>query len=109
MYQFTKSIGFQIRNASLQNLLPDFSEKKGEEIFKECSRQFETLIENFENAHIQKWIENRRPKKDKNTSDLDLFISEKEWDLFLIDREEWKRQLSYFSSKKAMEEERKKK
>jgi len=60
------------------------------------------------NAHIQTWIKNGSPKKDKNTSDLNLFVSEKEWDLWLKDREGWENMLSHFSSRKAMEDERKK-
>jgi hypothetical protein len=62
-YQFTKSIGFQIKNSSLQTLLPDFSEKKGQEIFQECSRQFEILIENFENVVFYENSEGEKKRK----------------------------------------------
>lgn len=58
------------------------------------------------NAHIQKWIENGRSKNDKNTSDLNLFIFDEEWDLWLNNCVEWEKRLHVFSSKKAMEEER---
>lgn len=54
--------------------------------------------------HIRAWIKKEKPKYDKNTSDLNLFISEDEWDLYLANREEWKKQLSKFSSRKAMEQ-----
>src|SRR3989338_6427510 len=57
--------------------------------------------------HILVWIKNRKPKYDKNTNDLSLFISEDEWDLYLTNREEWKKQLSKFSSRKAIEQARK--
>lgn len=54
-------------------------------------------------AHIKYWIEKGRPmmssKKDKKTSDLDLFISDKEWDLWLLDREQWMKELPTFASK----------
>lgn len=57
-------------------------------------------------AHIKYWIERGRPtmKKDrKETSDLDLFISDKEWDLWLLDREQWKQALSSFALRSAKE------
>lgn len=57
-------------------------------------------------AHIKHWIENGRPttKKDgKETSDLDLFISDKEWDLWLLDREQWKKALPTFALRSAKE------
>lgn len=57
--------------------------------------------------HIRVWIKNGKSKYDKNTSDLNLFIVEEEWDLYLSNREEWKKQLSKFSSRKAMEQARK--
>lgn len=53
-------------------------------------------------AHIKHWINSGRPKikKDgKETPDLDLFISDREWDLWLLDREEWKKYLPVFASK----------
>ncbi len=45
---------------------------------------------------------NRKVKIDGNdTIDLDLFVSDKEWDLWLADREEWKKNLGYFASREA--------
>ena len=56
-------------------------------------------------AHIKHWIESERPmksaKKDEKTSDLDLFVSDKEWDLWLLDREQWKKELPKFASRSA--------
>ena len=58
-------------------------------------------------AHIKYWIEKGCPmisaKKDEKTSDLDLFISDKEWDLWLLDREQWKKELPIFASRSAKE------
>ena len=57
-------------------------------------------------AHIKHWIEKGRPtmKKDgKEISDLDLFISDKEWDLWLLDREQWKNALPTFALRSAKE------
>lgn len=58
-------------------------------------------------AHIKHWIEIGRPmksmKKDAKTSDLDLFISDKEWDLWLLDRKQWKKELPTFASLSAKE------
>ena len=58
-------------------------------------------------AHIKHWIESGRPKtkKDgKEKSDLDLFISDKEWDLWLLDREQWKKDLPAFASLSAKDD-----
>ena len=58
-------------------------------------------------AHIKHWIEKGRPKtkKDgKDVSDLDLFISDKEWDLWLLDREQWKKELPTFALRSAKED-----
>ena len=58
-------------------------------------------------AHIKYWIERGRPtmKKDgKEISDLDLFISDKEWDLWLLDREQWKNTLPTFALRSAKED-----
>ncbi|MCF7917609.1 type V CRISPR-associated protein Cas12a/Cpf1 [Candidatus Gracilibacteria bacterium] len=55
------------------------------------------------NEHIRSWIEAERPKYDKSTNDLNLFISESEWDLSLVDKKAWKQQLQKFSSRKALE------
>lgn len=55
-------------------------------------------------AHIKHWINNGQPKtkRDGNEiSDLDLFISDKEWDLWLLNREQWKKELPIFASKNA--------
>lgn len=55
-------------------------------------------------AHIKHWINNGRPKAKndgKEVSDLDLFISDKEWDLWLLNREQWKKELPTFASKSA--------
>ena len=56
-------------------------------------------------AHIKRWIESGRPmksaKKDEKTSDLDLFVSDKEWDLWLLDRKQWEKELSAFASRSA--------
>ena len=53
-------------------------------------------------AHIKRWINNGRPKAKidgKEVSDLDLFISDKEWDLWLLDKEQWLKELPTFASK----------
>lgn len=55
-------------------------------------------------AHIQVWVKKGKPKYGKSASDLNLFVSEAEWDLYLANQEEWKEQLDIFSSRKAMEE-----
>ena len=56
-------------------------------------------------AHIKHWIESGRPmksaKKDEKTPDLDLFVSDKEWDLWLLDGEQWKKELPKFASRSA--------
>jgi CRISPR-associated protein Cpf1 len=54
------------------------------------------------NDHIKQWKKDGE-KKHKQSSDLNLFISDSEWDLWLTNREEWKKQLPTFSSKKEME------
>ena len=59
------------------------------------------------NEHIKTWIENGKPKYDKQASDLNLFISEAEWDLYLTNRKEWEKQLLKFSSRKVAEENKK--
>lgn len=53
-------------------------------------------------THIKHWINNGRPrtKIDGNeVSDLDLFISDREWDLWLLDKNQWKKELPTFASK----------
>lgn len=55
-------------------------------------------------AHIKHWINNGRQKtkKDGNEiSDLDLFISDNEWDLWLLDRDRWEKELPAFASRSA--------
>jgi len=56
-------------------------------------------------AHIKYWNECGRPmksdKKDEKTSDLDLFISDREWDMWLLDRSLWEKELPIFASLKA--------
>ena len=59
------------------------------------------------NEHIKTWIENGKPKYDAKTSDLNLFISDSEWDLYLADEEVWRKKLPQFASRKAMEENKK--
>lgn len=58
-------------------------------------------------AHIKYWIEQGRPmksdKKGGKTSDLDLFISDEEWDLWLLNRELWEKKLPFFASRNAKE------
>ena len=47
-------------------------------------------------AHIKQW------KKDgEKKSDLDLFVSDEEWDLWLLDKNKWNEKLSLFSSRSA--------
>lgn len=55
--------------------------------------------------HIKTWISNGKPKnKDnkKEVSDLNLFISDEEWDMWLLDRNMWKENLQKFASRKQM-------
>lgn len=56
-------------------------------------------------AHIKEWIRQGKPKRkdDKKTSDLDLFVSDREWDLWLLDREQWRNLLPTFASRSAKE------
>ena len=64
-------------------------------------------------AHIKYWINSGRPKKsdkkDKKESDLDLFISDREWDLWLLDKNQWEKELPIFASRRAKEDEKKSK
>lgn len=41
--------------------------------------------------------------KTEDPKDLDLFVSDEEWDLWLTDREKWAEMLPIFSSRKKME------
>lgn len=60
--------------------------------------------------HIRQWIKEGKQKykpkgkkggkEKKETTDLDLFVSDKEWAIFLSDKEQWKEQLKYFASRK---------
>lgn len=45
-------------------------------------------------AHIKQW--EKDGKKDK---DLDLFVSDEEWDLWLLDKNKWNEKLSFFASR----------
>ncbi len=54
-------------------------------------------------AHITTWQAKGEPKYAAKSSDLSLFVSDEEWDLYLTKRNEWERKLSIFSSRKAME------
>ena len=41
-------------------------------------------------------------KKDgEKKSDLDLFVSDAEWDLWLLDKNKWNEKLSFFASRSA--------
>lgn len=53
-------------------------------------------------AHINHWIKNGRPtKKGEKAPDLDLFISDREWDLWLLNRVQWEKELPIFASQNA--------
>lgn len=54
-------------------------------------------------AHIKEWIRQGKPKRkdDKKTVDLDLFVSDREWDLWLLNREQWRNMLPTFASRSA--------
>ncbi|MBD5443451.1 MAG: type V CRISPR-associated protein Cas12a/Cpf1 [Treponema sp.] len=54
-------------------------------------------------SHIKQWIKDG--KKDK---DLDLFVSDEEWDLWLLDKEKWHEKLSIFASRSAKEKQERK-
>ncbi len=55
-------------------------------------------------AHIKQW------KKDgEKKSDSDLFVSDEEWDLWLLDKDKWSEKWSFFASRSAKEKESKKK
>ncbi len=61
-------------------------------------------------AHIKYWIKRGRPKtkKDgKESSDLDLFVSDREWDLWLLNKEQWEKELPQFALRSAKEEDKK--
>jgi CRISPR-associated protein Cpf1 len=46
--------------------------------------------------HVKQWIADGKAK-----DDLDLFISDLEWDMWLADKKSWESKLKYFASKKA--------
>jgi CRISPR-associated protein Cpf1 len=52
------------------------------------------------NEHIKRWIINSKPKN-KDKSDLNLFVSE--WDLWLNNKEKWESKLGIFASQKDFE------
>jgi len=54
-------------------------------------------------AHIKEWIRQGKPKAkgDKKSTDLDLFISDREWDLWLLNRDQWEKELPTFASRSA--------
>lgn len=59
-------------------------------------------------AHIKHWTDSGQPtKKGEKTPDLDLLISDEEWDLWLLDKEQWKKKLPTFASRKAKEDDKK--
>jgi hypothetical protein len=60
------------------------------------------------NAHIKHWIDSGKPKHKDKGSDLNLFVSDEEWDLYLQDKQKWKESIPHFASKKSFEDEKKK-
>lgn len=52
--------------------------------------------------HIRQWAKDGKPKFKKIT-DLDLFISDKEWDLWTTSKEQWREELKTFASKQQKE------
>jgi CRISPR-associated protein Cpf1 len=53
-------------------------------------------------AHIKHWIESGRPtKKGEKSQYLDLLISDKEWDLWLLNRKQWEKELPKFALRSA--------
>lgn len=55
-------------------------------------------------AHIKHWI----TLGSKEKSDLDLFVSDKEWDLWLLNRDQWERDLGVFALRSKKENRQKK-
>ena len=53
--------------------------------------------------HIKQWIKDEKPKFNKST-DLDLFISDREWDLWATNNEQWRKELRTFASKQQKEQ-----
>jgi len=57
-------------------------------------------------AHIKRWIEIGCPTVSEDKApDLDLLISDLEWDLWLLDRERWEKELPIFASRSAKKKE----
>ncbi|MDH4200027.1 MAG: type V CRISPR-associated protein Cas12a/Cpf1 [Spirochaetia bacterium] len=48
--------------------------------------------------HIKQWV-----KDGKTEKDLNLYVSDSEWDLWVSDRKKWQAELKYLASKKAKE------
>lgn len=46
---------------------------------------------------------NEHIRYNTDSKDIDLFISDEEWDLWLTDKKKWEDMLPIFSSRKAME------
>ncbi|NUM51774.1 MAG: type V CRISPR-associated protein Cas12a/Cpf1 [Flavobacteriales bacterium] len=57
--------------------------------------------------HIKQWVNDGKHKFEKG-NDLDLFISDKEWDLWVSDKQKWGNEVKSFASKKAKESNTKK-
>jgi len=55
--------------------------------------------------HIRQWIKDGKPKF-KKTTDLDLYISDTEWDLWTANKALWKTNLNTFASKQKKEDAR---
>ncbi len=57
-------------------------------------------------AHYKYWMEQGKPnvkkknKKEKEVSALSLYVSDREWDMWLLNREMWEKHLSEFSLRK---------
>lgn len=55
-------------------------------------------------AHIKYWIQIGRPTmKGEKAPDLNLFVSDEEWDLWLLDSEQWRKTLPIFASRNTKE------
>lgn len=57
--------------------------------------------------HINQWIKFGKPKYDKNSNDLNLYISDTEWDMYVVDSQTWHKKLPILSSRKALEDAKK--
>jgi len=56
------------------------------------------------NEHIKAWTKAGKQKYKDNQSDLNLFVSDEEWDIWLLDRNKWNVMVSTFASRKKYEE-----